>query len=292
MPNTKSRRGPYPSAYEAAKRKTKEDDYPQLRSSSYRLAFQDDEFLLRDELRPTRMHLELLKPELIFQEQGIESTIVIFGSSRIPDPEIAQREWEDLIKEMDKEPDNPEHVKRLKSVQQKVKNSLYYQEARKLASLISQKATNSNLVVTTGGGSGIMEAANRGAKEQGGKSIGLNIVLPMEQEPNRYITPELCFRFHYFGSRKMHFMMRAKGLVAFPGGFGTLDEIFEVLTLLQTEKIKPIPIILFGREFWEKIINFEGLVEAGTISEQDLKLFTYVEKAEQAWEIISSFNGL
>ena len=215
---------------------------------SYKLAFEDEEFLLRDELRPVRLQLELLKPELTLQEQGIEATIVIYGSARI-------------------QADNK-----------------YYQAARQLGALISKEK---NLTVITGGGPGIMEAANRGACDQKAPSIGMNIVLPHEQAPNPYITPELCFQFHYFAVRKMHLLMRAKALVVFPGGFGTLDELFETLTLIQTRKVKPIPVLLFGKNFWQRIINFNALVEEGTIAGSDLELFEFVESAQEAWKKIA-----
>lgn len=283
----------YPSASEGARSARLHIDSPQTRSPSYELAFQDNEFLLRDECRPVRLQLELLKPELIQQEQNIESTIVIFGSSRILDPEVARKQLESAEAEARNDRDNSIFAQRLTKARHAMATSKYYTEARKLAQLISaecqfgEKLTH---VVITGGGPGIMEAANRGSHDAGAKSIGLNIVLPFEQAPNLYITPELSFQFHYFAIRKMHFLMRAKGLVVFPGGFGTLDEFFETLTLVQTRKIEPIPIVLFGREFWQRAIHFEVLVEEGTISPQDLDLFQYVETAEEAWEVIRKAN--
>jgi hypothetical protein len=287
--------GPYPKAYEGAKEAQQVVDSPQTRSPSYKLAFQDGEFLLRDECRPVRLQLELLKPELMLHEQKIESTIVIFGSARIPEPESARKRFEDAQAEAVKKPADPKLIKELEKARRILENSKYYQEARNLARLISsncqgpQKLTH---VIITGGGPGIMEAANRGAHDVHAKSIGLNIVLPFEQNPNPYITPELSFQFHYFALRKMHFLMRAKGLVAFPGGFGTLDELFETLTLVQTHKIDLIPILLFGKEFWQSIIRFDLLVEEGTIAQEDLALFHYVETAEEAWEIIKKVNGI
>ncbi|MFX0145925.1 MAG: LOG family protein [Candidatus Hodarchaeota archaeon] len=283
----------YPSASEGARSARLHIDTPQTRSPSYKLAFQDDEFLLRDECRPVRLQLELLKPELIQQGQNIESTIVIFGSSRILDPEVARKELEWTEAEARNDPDNSVLAQRLRKARRAVAASKYYTEARKLARLISEECQCGDKlthVIITGGGPGIMEAANRGSHDAGAKSIGLNIVLPFEQAPNLYITPELSFQFHYFAIRKMHFLMRAKGLVVFPGGFGTLDEFFETLTLVQTRKIEPIPIVLFGREFWQRAIHFEVLVEEGTISPQDLDLFQYVETAEEAWEVIRKAN--
>lgn len=288
----KKRRGPYPAAYEAARGPHDEFDSPQCKSPSYRLAFQDPEFLLWDDLRPTRMMLELLKPELILQDYGVDSTIVFFGSARIPDQASAQQAVTDIEEMIASEPDNQDLYKKLHTAKKKLANSRYYEEARKLARIVSQKTSENTMLIITGGGPGVMEAANRGAWDVKARSIGLNIVLPHEQAPNTFISPELSFQFHYFGTRKMHFMMRAKGLVAFPGGFGTLDEIFEVLTLLQTGKISPIPVILFGSDFWKRVIDFEALVEEGTIDEQDLDLFQYVETADEAWEILAGWNGL
>ena len=266
-------------------------DSPQCRSSSYRLAYQDKEFLLRDELRPVRLQLELLKPELILQENHIESTVVIFGSARIPDPETAEAQLVSAEAEHRKNKNDVALRQKVDSARRALGNSKYYEEACKLGGLISSNTGKDMLVVVTGGGPGIMEAANRGAHEAGIPSIGMNIVLPFEQTPNPYVTPELAFQFHYFAVRKMHLLMRAKALVAFPGGFGTLDELFETLTLIQTQKVAAIPVLLFGKQFWERVINFNALVEEGTISAKDLDLFRYVETAEDAWEIISSVNA-
>ena len=265
-------------------------DSAQCRSSSYRLAYQDQEFLLRDELRPVRLQLELLKPELILQENHIESTVVIFGSARIPDPETAEAQLVSAEAECRRNKNDAALKEKVAISRRAVANSRYYAEARTLGGLISSNTGKDKMVVITGGGAGIMEAANRGAHEAGIPSIGMNIVLPYEQAPNPYITPELSFQFHYFAIRKMHLLMRAKALVAFPGGFGTLDELFETLTLVQTQKVSPIPILLFGKEFWERVINFKALVEEGTISPKDLELFQYVETADDAWEIISRIN--
>ena len=266
-------------------------DSPHTRSSSYRLAYQDEEFILRDELRPVRLQLELLKPELILQENHIESTVVVFGSARIPDPQTAEARLVSAEAAYRKNKNDDALKQKVNIARRALANSKYYDEARKLGGLISSNTGKDMLVVITGGGPGIMEAANRGAHEAGIPSIGMNIVLPFEQAPNPYITPELTFQFHYFAVRKMHLLMRAKALVAFPGGYGTLDELFETLTLVQTQKVNAIPILLFGREFWERVINFNALVEEGTISPKDLDLFQFVETAEDAWNIISQVNG-
>ena len=253
--------------------------------SAYRLAFTDTAFLLREELRPVRMQLELLKPELVQREQGVESTIVIFGSARIKPPDEAAKELTAA-----RAGGNAQAIARAESA---MAMSHYYDEARRFAALATRRSRDhaTPLFVVTGGGPGIMEAGNRGAHDVGGKSIGLNIVLPHEQAPNPYITPELCFQFHYFALRKMHFLMRSIALVCFPGGFGTLDELFETMTLVQNGKSRKRPILLFGREFWQKLINFDHLVETGMISAQDLQLFRYVETAEEAWEILAAHYG-
>ena len=253
--------------------------------SAYRLAFTDSAFLLREELRPVRMQLELLKPELVQQELGIESTIVIFGSARIVPPEQAA-----AILQLARASDDAAQVRRAETA---VAMSRYYDEARRFAGLATERsrAHATPIYVVTGGGPGIMEAGNRGAFEVGGKSIGLNIVLPHEQMPNPYITPELCFQFHYFALRKMHFLMRSIALVCFPGGFGTLDELFETMTLVQTGKSRKRPILLFGREFWQRLIDFDYLVQTGMISEGDLGLFSFVETAEEAWDILAEHYG-
>ena len=293
MTNRGTRRfGVFPSANEDAQAAKRHVDTPQCQSASYRLAFQDQDFLLREELRPVRLQLELLKPELALQEQQIESTIVIYGSARTMDAETAATRLEKVLEGLKKNPEDYLLQQELAKARTAVTNSRYYEEARKLGRLISEHFETHRHVVMTGGGFGIMGAANQGAHDIGAKSIGMNIVLPFEQEPNPYITPELSFQFHYFAIRKMHLLMRAKALVAFPGGFGTMDELFEALTLIQTRKVKPIPVLLFGRRFWHKVINFEALVEEGTVSPEDLKIFQYVSTAEEAWEIIKSSNGL
>ena len=253
--------------------------------SSYRLAFTDTDFLLRPELRPVRMQLELLKPELVQQEQDIRSTVVIFGSARIPPNDVAQARLADA-----KAVGDADAIRRAETA---LSMSRYYEEARRLATVVTERSRRlaRPIYVCTGGGPGIMEAGNRGAHEIGGKSIGLNIVLPHEQAPNPYITPELCFQFHYFALRKMHFLMRSIALVCFPGGFGTLDELFEVLTLIQTGKSRPRPVLLFGREFWTKLIDFDWLVETGMISPGDVNLFHFVETAEDAWARLTEIYG-
>ncbi len=253
--------------------------------SAYRLAFTDTEFLLREELRPVRMQLELLKPELVQQEQGIESTIVIFGSARVQPPDVAAQALAQARAGGD--------AAAIRAAETRAAMSRYYDEARRFAGLVTQRsrAHEQPIYVVTGGGPGIMEAGNRGAHDVGGKSIGLNIVLPHEQAPNPYITPELCFQFHYFALRKMHFLMRSIALVCFPGGFGTLDELFETMTLVQTGKSRKRPILLFGRAFWERLIDFDFLVETGMVGAADLGLFRYVETAEEAWQVLADHYG-
>jgi uncharacterized protein (TIGR00730 family) len=263
-----------------------------LESSSYRVAYEDIEFLHRDELRPVRLQLELLKPHMAFEENNIQSTIVVFGSTRISSPERAKAGLQEAHLAAGANPEDIEARKRVRAAERAVEKSRYYEEARKFSAIVAttcQLHGKCDYVVITGGGPGIMEASNRGAWELGAKSIGLNITLPFEQVPNPYITPELCFQFHYFAVRKMHFLIRAKAMVAFPGGFGTLDELFETLTLVQTGKMKPFPILLFGQEYWSKVINFQYLVDEGTISPQDLELFSFVETAEEAWTKIVNF---
>ena len=291
MPLKKPKKKFFISALDDVESARLQVDSPHTRSSSYRLAYQDKEFILRDELRPVRLQLELLKPELILQENHIESTVVIFGSARIPEPEVAEAQLVSAEAEYRKNKEDASLKQKVHAARRALANSKYYEEARKLGGLISTNTGKDTLVVITGGGPGIMEAANRGAHEAGVPSIGMNIVLPFEQAPNPYITPELTFQFHYFAVRKMHLLMRARALVAFPGGFGTLDELFETLTLVQTQKVNPIPILLFGREFWERVINFNALVEEATISPKDLDLFSFVETAEEAWKIISQVKG-
>jgi len=253
--------------------------------SAYRLAFTDTEFLLREELRPIRLQLELLKPQMVQDEQGVEATIVIFGSARIVAPEVAERERVAASAAGD--------ATAVRRAEMRVSMSRFYEEARRFSAIVTRRSASFDkpIFVVTGGGPGIMEAGNRGAFEIGGKSIGLNIVLSHEQVPNRFITPELCFQFHYFAIRKMHFLMRAVALVCFPGGFGTLDELFEVLTLVQTGKSRMRPILLFGRDFWTRLLDFDWLVETGMISSEDVNLFHFVETAEDAWGVLAAEYG-
>src|SRR5689334_18653816 len=255
---------------------------PQTESSAYKLAFQDSEFLLREDLRPVRFQLELLKPELLLNEANIGSTFVFYGSARIPSPDMA-----DALIAAATNPEQEKIAERLKA------KSHYYEVARELARLASHAEADESgkrhFVVCSGGGPSIMEAANRGAADEGKESIGLNIVLPHEQLPNRYVTPDLSFQFHYFALRKMHFLLRARAVAVFPGGYGTFDEFFELLTLVQTGKVRPLPILLFGREFWTKVVNFEALVEEGVIAPHDLDLFHWCEEAEEAWDFVCRF---
>ncbi|MCB5199319.1 hypothetical protein SAMN05428995_101147 [Loktanella sp. DSM 29012] len=247
-------------------------DTPQTRAPSYKLAFTDDDFMCRDELRPVRWQLELLKPEILMNEADVQSTVVMFGGARIPDPVNKDTARTQTLADL----------------------TAFYDEARTFARMMTERSLRDggrDNVVVTGGGPGVMEAGNRGAVDAGGRSIGLNIVLPHEQAPNEYVTPELCFNFHYFATRKMHFLMRASVVTVFPGGFGTLDEMFEALTLIQTGRMTKVPFLLFGRDFWEKIINWDALADAGTISPDDLKLFRFVDTAEEAIAAIDAWDG-
>ena len=265
------RSSPFRDAHEDKATAHHVPDTPQTRAPSYRLAFADDEFLLRDELRPVRLQLELLKPQMMLDERNVESTVVLFGGARIPEPAKKATARTETLAQL----------------------SQYYDEARTFARLMTEKSIATGCrehVIVTGGGPGVMEAGNRGAHHAGGVSIGLNIVLPHEQAPNEYVTPNLCFNFHYFAIRKMHFLMRAKAVCVFPGGFGTLDEMFESLTLIQTGRMERVPFLLFGRAFWDKVINWQALAEAGTISDEDLGLFRYVDTAAEAVGIIENWQ--
>lgn len=253
-------------------------DTPQTRAPAYRLAFDDQEFLCRDELRPVRLQLELLKPEVLLEERGIRSTVVMFGGARIPEP--GGEAWAAK---------NETQKKNLEA------NAVYYEEAREFARICSRHSASTyhrEFVVVTGGGPGVMEAGNRGAADEGAPSIGLNIVLPHEQAPNLYVTPELCFNFHYFAIRKMHFLLRARAIAVFPGGFGTMDELFETLTLIQTGRMERVPFLLFGTDFWRGAINLDFLAEQGTISPGDLELISFVDTAKDAWQAIADFYDL
>ncbi len=261
-------------------------------SRAYLRAYEDLEFMSKKDLRPVRLQLELLKPELLLREHKIRSTIVVFGSARVLSPARARAQFDQARKAADADPRSDALRRRLKHAQMRLTQSRYYEESRRFAALISKAQQNDKtleFVIVTGGGPGIMEAANRGCWEAGSKSIGLNITLPHEQDPNPYITPELSFQFHYFSLRKMHFMMRAKALVAFPGGYGTFDELFETLTLVQTGKKRPLPIVLFGKDFWSRVVDWNFLAEQGMISWEDTRLVKMVEKAEDAWDHIQRF---
>ena len=264
-----------------------------LLSPSYRPAYKDVDFLSSPELRPVRMELELLKPELAFREHNIESTIVTFGSTRIVEPSVAEAHLEHARARLADTPHDTRRKRAVARAERIVAKGRYWETARQFARLVStccQKDGQCDYVVLTGAGPGIMEAANRGAHEVGAKSIGLNIHVPMEQVPNPFVTPDLCFQFHYFAMRKFHFLLRAKALVVFPGGFGTIDELFDALTLRQTHRMQDIPIIIFGREYWEKAVDFRFLADEGTIDDADLDLFRYAETAEEAWDMIRQFH--
>lgn len=262
-------------------------------SDSYELAEVDTKFLTRPELRPVRMQLELLKPEMTFEEHGIESTICVFGGTQIIPKEEAEERLAQAESAAAAAPDDIKANRELIRARARMKKSKYYDHARDFAKLVSSTCQidgKCDYVVITGGGPGIMEAANRGAFDAKAKSIGLNITLPDEQDPNAYITPELCFQFHYFAIRKMHFLLRAKALVIFPGGFGTLDELFDALTLQQVGRMQPLPIILYGREYWEPVIDFQYLADEGVIRDEHLDLIDYAETPEEAWKIIEDYH--
>ncbi|WP_128891062.1 LOG family protein [Erythrobacter sp. HKB08] len=277
----------YGAEQEAQFSDTGAKETPQTQHPAYKLAFRDTDFMLRDELRPVRFQLELLKPEMLLDEAGVGSTLVMYGSARIPSSEEAEA----LVKAAEGKDEYEQKVAANLAAKAK-----YYDEAYKLAKMVSQKAIiedgKRQFVITTGGGPSIMEAGNRGASDAGVESIGLNIVLPHEQAPNSYVTPHLSFQFHYFALRKMHFLLRARAVAVFPGGFGTFDEFFELLTLIQTGKMKPIPIILFGKDFWTRVVDFEAIAEEGTISRRDLDLIHWCETAEEAWCEIADFYDL
>ncbi|MBS0502772.1 MAG: LOG family protein [Proteobacteria bacterium] len=269
----------FPRAHEEAEAARNLLQTPQTMDPAYRLAFQDTDFLLREDLRPVRFQLELLKPELLLDEAKIASTFVFYGSARIPEPSKA-----DVLREAATDDYSKLVAERV------IAKAKYYDVARELARLASQCPRDlegrRQFVVCSGGGPSIMEAANRGAVDVGQETIGLNIVLPHEQTPNAYVTPSLSFQFHYFALRKMHFLLRARAVAVFPGGFGTFDETFELLTLIQTGKVKPIPVLMYGREFWERVVNFEALAEEGVISRKDLNLFHFVETAQEGWDYV------
>ena len=259
-----------------------------LQPDSYRLAFADPEFLLRPETRGIRFQLELLKPELALTAAGVHSTVVVYGGARFVAPEIAQEQLAAAQASGD--------TQALALAERAVRTSRYYQASRDFARIVAtyslRQPQEEKLFICTGGGPGVMEAANRGAADVDVPSVGLNIALPHEQSANPYVTPELTFKFHYFALRKMHFLMRARALVAFPGGFGTLDELFEVLTLVQTRKARPVPIVLFGRDYWSRLLNLDMLVDEGAIAPEDLALYQVVDTPEEAWEVIRAFYRL
>jgi len=260
---------------------------------SFVIAEDDKDFLCSDEARGVRLQLDYLKAEVKMQKQGIDHTIVVFGSARIVEFDAAMEELKKIEKKLKKSPHSETLLNALKRAESMVRKSLYYDEARKFGQLVGKSGKSPedcHVALMTGGGPGIMEAANRGAMDVGAKSIGLNIELSHEQFPNPYITPELCFQFRYFAIRKLHFMQRAKALVIFPGGFGTLDELFEILTLIQTMKSPPIPIVLLGKEYWQRVVNFDFLKEEDVISSNDLEMITYASSAEEAWERIRDWH--
>lgn len=264
-----------------------------LNSPSYEIAYKDMEFIGREELRPLRLEMELLKPEMFLEAQGVDETIVVFGGTQILEESDAQELVDKAKLALSKSPDDKTLKREVDRAENRLKNSHFYDECRDFAKLVSDKQLNDpecSYVVMTGGGPGIMEAANRGAYDLGAKSIGLNITLPFEQVPNPYITPNLCFQFNYFALRKMHFTLRAKALVCFPGGFGTLDELFTALTLRQTYRMQEIPIILYGTEYWKPIINFEYLADQAVIRDEHLDLISWADSPEQTWDLITDFH--
>ncbi|MBN1590049.1 MAG: LOG family protein [Pirellulales bacterium] len=264
-----------------------------VHSPSYRVAYHDTELMDSAELRHVRMELEFLKADLILRQQNVESTIVVFGSTQVREPAAAQKRADQARARLNDTPDDPRRRRELARAERIAAKSPYYDVAREFARLVSSQCQvegRCDYVITTGGGPGIMEAANRGAYDVGAKSVGLNIRLPKEQEPNPYITPELCFQFHYFAVRKLHFLLRAKALVIFPGGYGTVDEMFDALTLRQTGRMQHIPILLFGRKYWERAINFQFLADEGTVDDRDLDLFHFVDTPDEAWRVICDFH--
>lgn len=264
-----------------------------LKSPSYVRADLDLDLLAKPELRPVRMQLELLKPEMKMEELGVRSTIVLFGSARIVERLVAEKRLELLQAELSKTPDDAPARRRVQQAERLLAKSRYYDEARQFARIVSGSCQIEGIcdfVILTGGGPGIMEAGNRGASDVAAMSVGLNITLPHEQAPNPYITPDLCFSFRYFALRKFHFLLRAKALVIYPGGFGTLDELFETLTLRQTHKMQAIPVVLIGREYWERVVDFQFLADEGVISDEDLSLISYAETPEETWNVIQKFH--
>lgn len=264
-----------------------------LKSPSYLPADTDTGFLAEDDLRGVRLQIDYLKPELLLRDHEIEQSIVVFGSTRIAEPAAAFRKVEELRALLEIDQNNGELRRRLAVAERIMAKSHYYEVAREFGRLVAtanEGTRKRHTAIVTGGGPGMMEAANRGAFDVGAKSVGLNICLPHEQYPNPYVTPGLCFSFHYFGMRKLHFLLRAKALVAFPGGYGTLDELFEVLTLIQTRKIKPIPVVLVGEAFWRRAVDIDFLVDEGVIDLEDRDLFWFAETAEEVWDGIQRWH--
>ncbi len=286
-PTRRRQRLPGDTATEVAKvREEAEQIEAILQSNSYIPAIMDTSFLGGNDARSVRLQLDYLKPELLMREHGVEYTIVVFGGTRIPEPARCAAETKALEEELAVSPDDRQLARRLELARRVQSKSHYYDVAREFSHLVARAGEgpgDSRLVVVTGGGPGIMEAANRGAAEADAKSIGLNITLPREQFPNAYVSPELCFQFNYFALRKLHFMLRARALIAFPGGYGTLDELFETLTLIQTRKIKPLPVVLVGESFWRRAVDFDFLVEEGVIDPEDRELFWFAETAQDIW---------
>lgn len=263
-----------------------------LDSPAYRQADEDIEYLNQDDTRGIRLLVDYQKPHSLMRQQGVEQTIVVFGGTRIVERAGAERRLNQLRVEVANSPDDLPLSIRLKRAERILAKSHYYDEARRLGELVGREGNDGvhpALTLMTGGGPGVMEAANRGAYEAGAKSVGLNISLPREQEPNSYITPGLCFGFHYFATRKLHFLLRAKALVAFPGGYGTIDELFDTLTLIQTEKIEPLPVVLVGKSFWEQALNIPFLIDEGVIDSEDAELFWYAETADEVWQGIQEW---
>lgn len=281
--------------------KKKSNDYSEtlkqikaiINDPTFEVAEEDKNFIYSDEARGVRLQLDYLKAEVKMNKQGIDHTIVVFGSARIVEFDVAMKELKKIEKELENSPHSESLLSALKRAESMVRKSIYYDEARKFGQLVGKSGKtpeDCHVTLMTGGGPGIMEAANRGALDVGAKSIGLNIELSHEQFPNPYISPDLCFQFRYFAMRKLHFMQRAKALVVFPGGFGTMDELFEILTLIQTMKSPSIPIVLLGKEYWNRVIDFDFLNEEDVIETNDLDMVTYVDNAEEAWEAILKWH--
>ena len=266
-----------------------------MEDPSYRLAYLDNDFMQLDELRPLRLEMELLKPEMLLEDRGIKSTTVVFGGTQVVSNEQAEETMAAAKAAVKKDPDSNESKRMMIRAERVMAKSRFYEECREFSRIVTEhtkKANDGEFIIKTGGGPGIMEAGNRGAHEAGGDSIGLNIELPFEQEPNSYITPGLCFQFNYFAIRKMHFLLRAKALVCFPGGFGTLDELFTALTLRQTGRMQDVPIILYSKEYWNGILNFQFLADEGVIQDRHLELFQFCETPEETWKVITDFHGV